>query len=182
MKLWLVRHAPVLLAPGSCYGALDVPADAQATAQAAQALAAALPPGMRVSTSPLQRCEQLAQALYGLRPDLTLQSDARLREMDFGAWEGRAWNTIVQNEFDAWTTDFANHAVGGNGETVRSVMARVGAAFDALPRDADAAWITHAGIIRATLLLAQGIRQVSRADEWPLETTACGEWRVLPLA
>jgi alpha-ribazole phosphatase len=181
MKLWLVRHAPVLLAPGSCYGALDVPADALATAQSAKALAALLPQGLPVITSPLQRCEQLAQALYGLRPDLTVKSDARLREMDFGSWEGRRWDMIAQSDIDAWTADFAGHAVGGHGETVRAVMARVSQAFDELG-DADTVWVTHAGIIRAAQLLARGIRALERADQWPLETTACGEWRTLELS
>jgi alpha-ribazole phosphatase len=182
MRLWLVRHAPVLMAPGSCYGALDLPADAAATRASAQALADVLPQGLRVDTSPLQRCEQLAQALQGLRPDLTVKHDVRLREMDFGNWEGRRWDMIAQSEFDAWTADFANHVVGGHGETVRAVMGRVGQAFDALPGDADAVWITHAGIIRAAQLLARGIREVERADQWPLETTACGQWRTLELS
>jgi len=182
MKLWLVRHAPVLLAPGSCYGALDVPADETATLACASALADELPRGLQVNTSPLQRCERLAQALQGLRPDLTVKTDARLREMNFGHWEGRPWDMIGQSEFDAWTADFSGHAVGGHGETVRAVMGRVGEAFDALPPDADAVWITHAGIIRAALLLAQGIRQVDRADQWPLDATACGQWRTLELS
>jgi alpha-ribazole phosphatase len=181
MKLWLVRHAPVLLAPGSCYGALDVPADDAATRASALALAERLPQGLRVSSSPLQRCEQLTQALYGLRPDLTVESDARLREMDFGNWEGRRWDAIAQSEFDAWTADFAGHAVGGHGETVRSVMARVSQAFDELGA-ADTVWITHAGIIRAAQLLARGIREVERADQWPLDATACGQWRTLELS
>lgn len=183
MKLWLVRHAPVLLAPGSCYGALDVPADDDATRASALALAEVLPQGLRVSSSPLQRCEQLTQVLQGLRPDLTVGSDARLREMDFGNWEGRRWDAIAQSEFDAWTADFAGHAVGGHGETVRAVMQRVGAAFDELrDQDADAVWITHAGIIRAAQLLARGIREVERADQWPLDATACGQWRTLELS
>ncbi|MES2687733.1 MAG: histidine phosphatase family protein [Pseudomonadota bacterium] len=181
MRLWLVRHAPVLLAPGSCYGALDLPADAAATLAAAQALADALPQGLRVSTSPLQRCEHLSQSLYGLRPDLMPETDARLREMNFGNWEGRRWDAIAQSEFDAWTADFAGHAVGGHGETVRAVMTRVGEAFDELG-DADTVWVTHAGIIRAAQLLARGIRQVERADQWPLEATACGQWRTLELS
>jgi alpha-ribazole phosphatase len=181
MKLWLVRHAPVLLAPGSCYGALDLPADDATTRASALALAEALPGGLQVSSSPLQRCEQLSQALRGLRPDLSFKSDARLREMDFGSWEGRRWDMIAQSEFDAWTADFANHAVGGQGETVRAVMGRVGQAFDELGA-ADTVWITHAGIIRAAQLLAQGIRQVERADQWPLEATACGQWRTLELS
>lgn len=182
MKLWLVRHAPVLLAPGSCYGALDVAADAAATSAAALALANVLPQGLRVSTSPLQRCEQLAHALYGLRPDLMLQTDARLREMNFGNWEGRRWDAIAQSEFDAWTANFADHAVGGHGETVRAVMTRVGEAFDELRDEADAVWITHAGIIRAAQLLAQGIRQVEHADQWPQDGVACGQWRTLELS
>ncbi len=182
MKLWLVRHAPVLLAPGSCYGALDVPADAAATLATAQTLADVLPQGLRVSTSPLQRCEHLTHALYGLRPDLMLKTDARLREMNFGNWEGRRWDAIAQSEFDAWTADFADHAVGGHGESVRAVMARVGQAFDELSGEADAVWITHAGIIRATQLLARGIRQVERADQWPPDGVACGQWRTLALS
>jgi alpha-ribazole phosphatase len=181
MKLWLVRHAPVLFAAGSCYGALDVPADESATLACASALANELPRGLQVATSPLQRCERLAQALQGLRPDLTVKTDARLREMNFGHWEGRRWDMIARREFDAWTADFSGHAVGGHGETVAAVMARVGQAFDELG-DADAVWITHAGIIRAALLLAQGIREVERADQWPLDATACGRWRTLELS
>ncbi|MCJ7799775.1 MAG: histidine phosphatase family protein, partial [Polaromonas sp.] len=67
MKLWLVRHAQPLVARGTCYGRLDVAADAPDTAQCAQALAALLPPGTRVHSSPLQRCEQLAKDLIALR-------------------------------------------------------------------------------------------------------------------
>ena len=33
MKLWLIRHAPVLLPAGICYGASDVLADVDAVAQ-----------------------------------------------------------------------------------------------------------------------------------------------------
>ena len=95
MKLWLVRHAQVLLPPGICYGATDVAADAAATLSAAQALAAELPQGLPLWVSPLQRCEQLAQALQGLRPDLAYKTtESSLAEMDFGHWEGQAWSSI----------------------------------------------------------------------------------------
>jgi alpha-ribazole phosphatase len=182
MRLWLVRHAQVLAEPGTCYGALDVEADPDSTRQCALALAEVLPQGVAVKTSPLQRCEQLAQVLLGLRTDLTLQIDTRLQEMNFGAWEGRRWSDIPRTEFDAWTADFSEYAVGGHGESVRTVMARVAKAFDELPARPDAVWITHAGIIRAAQLVAQGIRQVSRADEWPQDGVACGRWRTLALS
>ncbi len=182
MTLWLVRHAPVLLAPGTCYGVLDVAADLAATRQSAASLAAVLPSGARISTSPLQRCEQLAHVLLGLRPDLTLETDLRLQEMNFGAWEGQRWSDIPRSEFDAWMADFAGHAVGGHGESVRAVMARVANAFDALSAGTPTVWVTHAGIIRAAQLLANGTREVTRADQWPTEGVACGQWRTLELS
>lgn len=85
--LWLLRHAPVLAAPGLCYGRTDLPADPAATRRAAETLALQLPRGTVVKTSPLQRCELLALDLQALRPDLAFKTDARLAEMDFGAWE-----------------------------------------------------------------------------------------------
>lgn len=182
MKLWLVRHAQVLAEPGTCYGVLDVAADPASTRQCALALAETVPQGAAIKTSPLQRCEQLAQALIELRPDLTLKIDARLQEMNFGAWEGRPWSDIARSEFDAWTANFAAHPVGGHGETVRAVMARVAEAFDELLTGPDTVWITHAGIIRAAQLVHGGIRQVSRAEQWPQEGVACGQWRTLALS
>ncbi len=182
MTLWLVRHGQVLMASGTCYGALDVPADPDATRQCAEALASVLPLNAAVSTSPLQRCEQLAQVLIGLRPDLTLKTDARLQEMNFGRWEGQLWNHIVRTEFDEWMSTFGDHAVGGHGESTNAVMARVAQAFDERPSGQDAVWITHAGIIRAAQLVAKGIRHVTDASQWPVEGTSCGQWRTLAVA
>ncbi len=127
-RLWLVRHAAPLVAPGTCYGALDVPADAAATQTAALRLAAALPRAARVFHSPLQRCEQLAKVLQRLRPDLASKRDARLRELDFGAWEGQPWSAIAKSAIDAWTAAFATHAPGG-GESLALMLERVASAL-----------------------------------------------------
>ena len=129
MSLWVVRHAQPLIAPGICYGALDVPADPAATQQAAQALAQVLPHGAALHTSVLQRCELLAQAICGLRPDLVLKPEPRLVEMNFGEYEGVAWADIFKDALDAWTADFANHRFGGK-ESVAEFMARVAAVWD----------------------------------------------------
>ncbi len=181
MTLWVVRHARPLVAEGTCYGRLDVPADVQDTGRAAGALAAVLPGEVRVFYSPLQRCEQLAQALCGLRPDLALNCmpDARLAEMDFGAHEGQAWASISQPDMQAWTDDFAHHRFGG-GESVSMFMERVGAAWDDYrqnPVVGDCVWISHAGVARAVQLLSQGHRQVLEAKNWPQEGPSFGEWR-----
>ena len=164
-----------------CYGQLDMPADASATLACAQALVDILPPGITVAVSLLQRCEQLAQALHALQPDLTVKNDARLQEMNFGAWEGRPWADIARAELQAWTDDFASYRPGGSGESVNAFMARVAAAFDALPRTADTLWITHAGVIRAVQLIASGQRQLQRADQWPVAAPAYGQWCKLDL-
>lgn len=180
MTLWLVRHAQPLIEPGICYGRLDVAADAAATADCARRLALELPTGLNVAASPLQRCAQLARALQTLRPDLHFHTDVRLQEMDFGRWEGCAWQAIDPAELQAWTDDFAHYTVGGTGESVSAFMARVGAAFDAFNSDSSARatlWITHAGVIRAAGLLAQGVRQIERADQWPLHAPNYGQWQ-----
>ncbi|MES2945638.1 MAG: histidine phosphatase family protein [Pseudomonadota bacterium] len=181
MSLWLVRHAQPLIAPGICYGQLDMAADVQATQVCAQTLAEIIPSGTRISCSPLQRCRQLAQALLALRPDLACQTDARLQEMHFGHWEGRAWANIARAELDAWTELFADYAAGQTGESVGRFMARVASAFDELPQDRHTLWITHAGVIRAAQLMAGGVRQLKRADQWPTAAPAYGQWCELEL-
>ena len=181
-QLWLVRHAQPLIAPDTCYGALNVAADLAATHVAAQALADCLPMGALVSSSPLQRCELLAHVLYGLRSDLSYKKDARLAEMDFGAFEGQRWDQIPAQAYDDWMADFWQHRFGGV-ESVDLFMARVASAWHDMPaaQAASAApvarvWITHAGVIRAANLLAKGVFEVRSAAGWPVDAPAFGQW------
>ena len=176
MTLWLVRHGQPLIDAGVCYGALDVPADHAATEQAAQALAAVLPWQCSVVTSTLQRCELLGKVLQGLRPDLAYKTDARLVEMNFGCWEGQRWDAIPPEAYARWTADFGKHRFGGQ-ESVSDFMRRVASAWDEVQlARRDAVWITHAGVIRAAMLLAQGVRQIEVAAKWPQSAPAFGCW------
>jgi alpha-ribazole phosphatase len=175
VTLWLARHARPLVASGVCYGASDLDADVALTLAAAQALALELPLGTSVQTSPLKRCQQLADALQNLRPDLSFCTDARLREMDFGHWEGVAWADIPRAAVDTWTADFALHRFGGN-ESAQEVLVRVGSAWDELPAAEDRLWITHSGVAQAATLLQQGIRQITHAKDWPVSTLPYGGW------
>ena len=180
-QLWLVRHALPLVDKGICYGQLDVSADVQATRHCAQELAKALPNRIAVITSPLQRCELLAKELQSLRPDSAYKTEPKLQELNFGQWEGRPWADIPEAELTAWTNDFANHRAGGTGESTTQFMARVATAFDALDSTRDTLWVTHAGVIRAATLIAQGVRAISRADQWPIDAPAYGQWCKLKL-
>lgn len=187
--LWLVRHAAVLAPPGLCYGRSDVPADAAATDAAAATLAAQLPHAAALRVSPLGRCQQLAHALQALRPDLQGETDERLAEMDFGAWEMRPWAAIARPAFDGWLANFADACPGG-GESVRAFMRRVGAAWDDamhMPlgpagHNGDVVWITHAGVLRAARLLHAGMRCPAQAADWPREAAPFGAALCLPMS
>lgn len=175
-RLWLVRHATPLVAPGLCYGRLDVHADAQATQQAALALARALPTRARLRHSPLRRCTQLADAVLALRPDLRSQADARLQEMDFGAWEGVPWDGVPRAELDAWARDLHGYAPGG-GESLAAMLARVQSALqESEPADADQVWISHAGVARCVHWLRAHPGRQATAAEWTQPAPAPGEW------
>ena len=182
-SLWLLRHAEPLIAPGVCYGQLDVPADPSATLQAGMRFASAMPPNATMRHSPLQRCDQLAQAAQA--PNTFLIEDARLKEMDFGAWEGQSWNDIGRAAVDAWSHNLYTHAPG-NGESLAAMLQRVRTALlDSWQHDSrlgthDVVWVTHAGVIRCVQwLLRYGNAQPSSQD-WRLPAPSFGQWQQLP--
>lgn len=182
MQLWLVRHPAVLLAPGICYGASDVAADPAHTAACAQRLAQLLPQALTAWCSPLVRCVSLADALQGWRPALRVTPEPRLAEMDFGHWEGRHWDAIGAAALAAWTDDFAQHRPGG-GESLVAFLTRVQQALHATAAHGapTALWITHAGVIKAVRWLLAGQGPLTRADQWPTDSVACGDHCVLEL-
>ena len=182
MKLWLVRHARPLIDAGVCYGATDMPADTQHTVATATQLAPLLPQGLTLWTSPLQRCSALADQLLVLRPDLFLRTDARLREMDFGCWEGLRWDAIPRSAYDDWTANFGAARFGGK-ESVNELLQRVAAArAEVQALGQDAVWVTHAGVLRAMGLLEQGIHTLERAPQWPQDVAGWGAWQQMTLA
>lgn len=193
LELWLVRHARPMIAPGICYGSTDVAADAEHTAQSAARLWRALQirstsaqaAPVPVWASPLQRAQTLAQALHTASGHtLHWHTDARLAEMDFGRWEGRAWAELDAATFAPWMADFAHHRVGG-GDSVAQFMARVGRAWQHMQQQCQAqghrraVWLTHAGVIRALRLWHQGIACPATAQDWPADAPGYGNWTVL---
>lgn len=155
MRLVLIRHPAPVIATGLCYGSSDLDADPAALAAALAALPAQLPPqadALAIHSSPLRRCTALAGPLAAIRHARPPVLDARLAEMDFGQWEGRAWDAIPRAEIDAWAQDPVHYAPGG-GETVLQVAARV-AGFLADCED-DAIVVCHAGTIRLLTALCE---------------------------
>ncbi len=151
MRLYLIRHPEPDAAPGVCYGRSELTVPVGRVMQAASRLAPRLPRGAVLWSSPAIRCAALAQVLARMLAT-PVHYDARLLEMDFGAWEMRRWDEIDRSEVDAWAADMAAYRPGG-GERVLDVAERVKAFHDGLKSDGrDAVLVCHAGVIR--LLLA----------------------------
>ncbi|WP_288380190.1 histidine phosphatase family protein [uncultured Massilia sp.] len=153
MELILVRHPQPDVAPGICYGRSDVPVSPAAVAAVADKLKnAGLAGGLPVYASPLKRCAGLAAQM-----NARVTFDARLAEMDFGAWEMRPWDDIPRAEVDAWSADLLHYRPGG-GENVLDVVRRVASFFDALRRSGHprALLICHAGSMRLLAALHAG--------------------------
>ncbi|MDB5960774.1 MAG: phosphoglycerate mutase [Massilia sp.] len=151
MRLTLVRHPAPAIAPGLCYGRSDVPVDPAALDAVLAALATSLPraTGTAVYSSPLQRCTALSAPLAAQLGMPAPLLDARLAEIDFGAWELRRWDDIPIAEIDAWAADLAGYVPGG-GESLLQAARRVADFLDALKRQqvADAIVVCHAGTMR----------------------------------
>ena len=128
-----------MVAPGTCYGATDLPL-ADDPAAYAEALRPLLPADAPLYASPLQRCRRLAAALH---PAPVF--DDRLREIDFGDWEMQPWDSLDRSLLDAWAAD-PFHFVPPGGEAVAGLRARV-AEFLALLPD-EAILVAHAGVMK----------------------------------
>lgn len=150
-----MRHPEPIGAKGICYGVsdLDVADDVLDDATThLRGLLAGRPYDLMLS-SPLQRCSKLAAALDG-----GFQVDARLVEIDFGAWEGKAWDEIDRVEMDAWMDDYVEGRTPG-GESFGDVLARVRDLVEELRGSGHGtvALVAHAGVIRSLLTLVLDI-------------------------
>lgn len=148
--LTLIRHTTPLIAPGICYGQLDIGLTKNYTGEAA-IIKEWLDPVDLVLTSPLLRTQELAENIASDN-GCEMRHDARLMEMNFGDWEGRAWNDIARSEIDAWSADVL-HYFPPNGESAQQMMRRVQSMLQdlALLPQQHIAIVAHGGSIRAVL-------------------------------
>ncbi|UFN46989.1 histidine phosphatase family protein [Roseomonas sp. OT10] len=178
MRLLLVRHLPAEIAPGLCYGRLDLPPGPVEAAEAlAGCLAAAWNGGpARVWTSPARRCATLAGTV-AQRLRAVPEPDPRLLELDFGRWEGLSWDAIPRDGLDAWAADPAGFAPPG-GESGAALLARV-AAFvaDRRREGASGVVVTHGGPLRLLPALLRGTAPDLLAPAPPP-----GAWQVVEAA
>lgn len=149
MRLDLIRHLPVRLPPGRCYGRSDVAAEAP-DAAALTTLRASLPGDVHVASSPLSRCADLARRL--VPATAAPHFDARWQEIDFGDWELRDWDDIPRRDLDAWAAaPWAYRPPQGESAEAmcRRVLAALGDLLAAPPLHA--VIVTHGGPLRVLL-------------------------------
>lgn len=148
MRIVLIRHPTPLIAPGICYGRLDVGVDPSADAWIDRL--AADPPlqtAQRIWTSPANRCRVPANAMaQALAVPVTI--DPRLRELDFGHWEGQPWDAISRTELDRWAAAPLSFVPPG-GESGAELIARVRVFHADLHRDGqDCVIVSHGGPLK----------------------------------
>jgi alpha-ribazole phosphatase len=159
VRLILVRHTRPTIEPGTCYGRLDVELAPTWKADIEECLVS-IPHSARVISSPSRRCLTLAEAIAS-RDGSPIESDARLLELDFGRWEGVAWDGIPRAELDAWAANPLDFAAG-DGETMLALWSRIAHFLAELVNrgDRELVIVSHHGPIRA--LLAQSERRLPK--------------------
>ncbi len=167
MILYLIRHTKVDIEPGVCYGQKDVqlldtyPEDLEAVRESITNLKFDL-----VYSSPLTRTKKLAIDLFGD----TVIFDDRLMELNFGDWEGKAWDEIKDPFLDKWMEDFVNKKCS-NGESFIMLHERVMSFLEELKKIKcqNVAIITHGGVIRTLQAIHKNIELKDAFNEPPVD-------------
>lgn len=165
--LYLIRHTRPDIAPGICYGQLDIGL-ADSFAGEAQDILHYLPRVDLILTSPLQRTRMLAEQLSQAQ-HCALRADEHLMEKHFGIWEGRPWDDLPRNEIDAWANDVLGYAPR-DGESALQLIQRTQQLLHDIARlpHRHIALVAHGGSIRALLALTAGIPLADTLD-WQID-------------
>jgi len=154
--LWLLRHPPVNAPKGLCYGRLDLDPIAGWQHDHSADLAG-LPRMEAIVSSPASRCRVLAEFVTGSAR--SIQIDPRWLELDFGDWEGRAFDDLPRAALDAWAAAPWRFQPPG-GELIEALVQRVDDALAALAGQAGPILVVaHAGPIRVALGRCRGLAQ-----------------------
>jgi len=154
-SLLLIRHAESTWnAAGRWQGHGDPPLSREGRDQALELAGQLAGEGIEVLiASDLTRSAQTA-AILGARWGVVPRHDARLREIDIGAWTGLTREQIAERDAELLARFEAERleARPGGGETRLEIRARVRAAaaeLEAAHRGRRVALVTHLGVIRA---------------------------------
>jgi alpha-ribazole phosphatase len=173
VDFYLIRHTRVQGMEGKCYGRSDVDPgpDFRNEALAVRRKLAAAEHAV-VYSSPATRCLALARLLDVER----ITAAPELQEMDFGTWEGSAWDSIPRADLDRWADDYLNVPCP-QGESLRDMMDRVLPFWhDLRTREKSPCFlVTHAGPIR---VLLASLLKLPYKDMFSLPVDFGGVWKI----
>jgi broad specificity phosphatase PhoE len=138
---------------GRCYGSLDVRLSEHGLAQAEDLVGRLTELYDVVCSSPRLRAVETAEPLAAAR-GVPVQVDERLREIDFGAFEGRTYDEIERTEPDLFRTwmERPTEVRFPGGESYCDVRERALAAYAEIRASHECAVVVaHGGVIRAGL-------------------------------
>lgn len=146
LHLTLLCHAPTAATRAAAF-ADDEALDEKGIAAAA-ALAASLPRYGRVLSSPARAALQTATALR-----LDAEVITELRDADSGRWRGQSIAAVAAAEPEALALWMSSpEAAPHGGESVATVIARVGAWLDGLQLSGRVLAVSHPAIVRAAVI------------------------------
>lgn len=172
MRLVFVRHGAASDVQGRCIGQTDLPLSAKG---AREITALQINTTVRkIVASDLARAHESTR-LLAEQLRLSVARDARLREMNFGDWDGALWSELELSDgqrlsdwMDHWRT-----AAPPNGETVDALAHRVAwwldeQLVDESLSESTVIVVAHAGSIRAAICLLTGT-PLDKMFEIPVE-------------
>ncbi|NIR79949.1 MAG: histidine phosphatase family protein [Gemmatimonadetes bacterium] len=190
----LIRHGATELNEADCYqGSSDPPLSERGRRQARRLwrrLSGAVDGVHSVWTSDLRRARETAMLAF---PDLPRREDPRLRELDFGAFEGATHEENRARHGDAFLDWIAapGRADPPDGEPLEAFRRRIRSWIDEAAAPPDPVAVTHGGPIRMILSILTGvdfarlrwagippatpIRLERRRSSWRLATASDGD-------
>jgi alpha-ribazole phosphatase len=153
VKYVLIRHTKTSCPEGICYGNSDVGLDESFESRKVKIADNIADLDFdAVYSSPLQRCQKLADYLFA---NQTIQYDKRLKELNFGEWEKKSWDEIYNSKAGkAWFKSYLTKACPG-GESYNELLKRVRHFFNDLHSnhfpEENIAIVAHGGVIKVLI-------------------------------
>lgn len=175
----VLRHGAVAGRPFVYRGKLDDPLSESGWEQMRQVMAGT-PAYTAIASSPLRRCREFAEAIAA-QHQLPLTVSAAFAELDFGTWEGLTPEEAASRDPEA----HARFRAGGaapDGEALADLASRAWAGWqDWLnqPHGDERLLVTHAGVMRALLLL---LLDLPASHAWRFALPEAASFRVSLLA
>ncbi len=176
-EILFIRHAETDMAGTFCGGRSDPELNARGRVQLAELIKTLRKEGINVVyTSDLRRAHQTG---IGIAEAFGVDCHVRpaLREIDFGQWEGLAWEEIERRDKAyalRWIAEYP-HLQAPDGESFCDFERRVLCEVKTLSAEAEVsgrriAVVTHAGVLRTVLCALQGC---SEENAWEQTRSYC---------